>query len=157
MKYTEIHPTAKIGNKTIIDDYTLIDENVIIGEECKIHRNVHICAGVTIGNRVKIQDNVMIPPGVIIADGVFIGPSVCFTNDKYPRAINEDGTIKNSCDWTLTKTYLDYGVSIGANSTIICGVHIGKWAMIGAGSVVTRDVEDHCLVVGNPAKPVKSI
>lgn len=99
----------------------------------------------------------MIPHGVILEDGVFIGPSVAFTNDKYPRSINKDGSLKTNNDWKVSKTIIKYGASIGANATIICGVTIGEWAMIGAGSVVTKDVPPYTLVVGNPAKIVKII
>lgn len=157
MKYSIIHPTARIGNGTIIEEFAYIGEDVVIGSECKIHRNVHIYNGVHIGSRVKIQDNVMIPSGVEISDGVFIGPSACFTNDKYPRAINNDGSLKTGDDWQLRPTHIGYGASIGANSTIVCGVNIGEWAMIGAGSVVTHDVPARCNVVGNPARIVKHI
>lgn len=151
----KIHPSAKIGAKTVIEEYTIISENAVVGEECKIHRHVFIDEGVRVGNRVKIQDNVMIPHGVEISDGVFIGPSVSFTNDKYPRAINKDGTLKTATDWVVSETKIGYGASIGANATIICGVTIGNWAMVGAGSVVTKDVAPYSTVVGNPAVEIR--
>lgn len=143
---------TEMGSNVQIDGNVFIGQNCRIGDCCKIHRNVHIDNGVCIGNRVKIQDNVMIPHGVSIEDGVFIGPSVAFTNDKYPRSINRDGTLKTASDWTVDETHVSYGASIGANSTIVCGVTIGRWAMIGAGSVVTKDVPDYALVMGNPAR-----
>ena len=152
----EIAPTATIGNRTIIENNTIIGENAIIGEQCKIHRNIFIDNDVRIGNKVKIQDNVMIPHGVTIEDGVFIGPSVAFTNDKWPRAITEEGELKTSADWVCSETIVKYGASIGANATIVCGITIGEWAMIGAGSVVTKDVPPHAVVVGNPAKVMRS-
>lgn len=156
-KEVKIDPSAKIGKNTIIEEYTIIGKNVNIGENCKIHRHIFIDDDVYVGNNVKIQDNVMIPKGVTINDGVFIGPSVAFTNDKYPRSINLDGTIKSKSDWTIKETLIGYGASIGANSTLICGIKIGKWAMIGAGSVVTKDVPDYCLVIGNPARIIKKV
>ncbi|WP_367881252.1 acyltransferase [uncultured Parabacteroides sp.] len=107
------------------------------------------------GNKVKIQDNVMVPHGVTIEDGVFIGPGVAFTNDKWPRSITEKGELKTSTDWECTKTLVKYGASIGANATIVCGITIGEWAMIGAGAVVTKDVPAHALVIGNPAHIVR--
>lgn len=152
-----IDPKAQVGEKTIIEEGTIVSANAVIGKECKIHRNIFIDEGVKIGNRVKIQDNVMVPHGVEFEDGVFIGPSVAFTNDLYPRSINKDGSLKDSSDWTVSKTMVKYGASIGANATIVCGVTIGEWAMVGAGSVVTKDVPPYTLVVGNPAKIVKKI
>lgn len=150
----KIDPTAIIGKNTLVEEYTIISSHAQIGEECKIHRHIFIDEKVKIGSRVKIQDNVMIPSGVTIADGVFIGPSVSFTNDKYPRAINKDGTLKKAFDWNVSESYIGYGASIGANATIVCGVTIGKWAMIGAGTVVTKDVPDYALVQGNPGRIV---
>ena len=100
----KIDPTVLIGENTFVEEYTIISSDVKIGEECKIHRHIFIDKGVKIGNRVKIQDNVMIPFGVTIDDGVFIGPSVSFTNDKYPRSINEDGTLKSKAAMFTQRT-----------------------------------------------------
>ncbi|MEM3433520.1 MAG: acyltransferase, partial [Candidatus Methanomethyliaceae archaeon] len=119
---------------------------------CILGKGVYIDVGVTIGNNVKIQNYVSVYHGVIIEDGVFIGPHVCFTNDLLPRAINPDGSLKTGNDWTVTGTLVRRGASIGANSTIRCGVTIGEWAMVGAGSVVTQDVPPYGLVYGNPAR-----
>ena len=113
-----------------------------IGDGCNIGSFVEIGRGVIIGNNCKIQAFAFIPPGVIIEDEVFIGPHVCFTNDKNPRAIGE---------WKLDKTLVKRGVSIGANCTILPGITIGENAVIGAGSVVTKDVPAGALVYGNPA------
>lgn len=148
----EISPEATIGDKTKIWHYVQIREKAYVGNECIIGKNVYIDFGVHIGNKCKIQNNVSIFHGVIIADGVFIGPHVCFSNDKFPRATNEDGSVKLGNDWIVVKTMIQKGVSIGANSTILPGVIIGEYAMIGAGSVVTKDVPAFALVYGNPAK-----
>lgn len=148
----KVAANAQIGKGTIIEEYTIIASNAIVGNECKIHRNIFIDSDVIIGNRVKVQDNVMIPHGVILEDGVFIGPSVAFTNDKHPRSINPDGTLKTSENWEVSKTIVKYGASIGANATIVCGITLGEWCMVGAGSVVTKDVPPYTLVVGNPAR-----
>lgn len=156
-KSAKIHETAVIGDNTLIEEHTIIAKNAIIGNNCKIHRNIFIDENVIIGNKVKIQDNVMIPHGVTIEDGVFIGPSVAFTNDKYPRAINPDGSLKTSSDWTVSSTLVKYGASIGANSTILCGITLGEWCMVGAGSVVTKDVPPYTLVQGNPAKIIRKL
>lgn len=150
-----IDPKAEIGQNTVIEGGTTILGHAIIGDNCKIHRHIFVDDGVIIGNCVKIQDYVMIPQGVVLEDGVFIGPSVAFTNDLYPRAINKDGSLKKSSDWTLKKTIVKYGATIGANATILCGVTIGEWAMIGAGSVVTKDIPPYALAIGNPAKIIK--
>jgi len=105
-------------------------------------------AGVEIGDNVKIQNYVSVYHGVTIKSGVFVGPHVVFTNDKLPRAISANGTLKATDDWTLSHIRVGYGSALGANSTIVCGVTIGKWAMVGAGAVITKDVEDYALVVG---------
>lgn len=153
-----VHPTAEvsvgaeIGDGTSIWHHAQIREGARIGANCIIGKGVYIDAGVVIGNNVKIQNYVSIYHGVTIEDGVFIGPHVCFTNDLLPRAVNPDGTLKTGDDWTLVKTLVRHGASIGANSTIRCGLTIGEWAMVGAGSVVTRDVPPYGLVYGNPAR-----
>lgn len=156
-KEAKVHETAKIGESTIVEEFSIISKDAVIGNNCKIHRHIFIDEGVRIGNSVKIQDNVMIPHGVTLEDGVFVGPSVAFTNDMYPRSINKDGTQKSGKDWKVSETVIGYGASLGANSTIVCGVKIGEWAMIGAGAVVTRDIPPHCLAVGNPASVIKTI
>lgn len=155
---TFIHPTADvaddatIGSNTRIWHQAQIRNGVVIGEECIIGKGVFLDSGVIIGNRVKIQNYVSVYHGVTIEDGVFVGPHVCFTNDLTPRAINLDGSLKDADDWVISSTLVCNGASLGANTTIVCGVRIGAWAMVGAGSVVTRDVPDYALVMGNPAR-----
>lgn len=147
-----IHQTAEVSDKANIGDGTKIwnlaqvRENCIIGNDCIISKNVYIDTKVVLGNRVKVQNNVNVYNGVTVEDDVFLGPSMTFTNDLYPRAFNEN--------WEITNTLVKKGASIGANSTIICGVTIGKYATVGSGSVVTKDVPSHALVVGNPAKQI---
>jgi UDP-2-acetamido-3-amino-2,3-dideoxy-glucuronate N-acetyltransferase len=155
-----VHPSATVEDNAIIGENTRIwhlvqiRPHAVIGSECVIGRGVFIDENVHIGNRVKIQNYVSVYQGVTIEDGVFVGPHVVFTNDKTPRAINADGSLKAADDWTLVETRIGYGVALGANSVIVCGVHIGKWAMVGSGSVVTKDVPDYALVVGNPARVI---
>lgn len=140
----DVSPNANIGNNTKIWNLAQVRENCIIGENCIISKNVYIDTGVVLGNNIKVQNNVNIYNGVTVEDDVFLGPSMTFTNDFYPRAF--------SADWKITKTLVKKGASIGANATIVCGIVIGEYAMIGSGSVVTRDVANNALVVGNPAR-----
>lgn len=139
---------SKIGKNTVIRDYCNIF-GCKIGDNCKIAAFVEIQKDVTIGNKCAIEAFVFIPSGLTIEDEVFIGPHVCFTNDLKPRAVNPD--------WKTIPTIVKKGASIGANSTILCGVTIGEKAMVAAGSVVTKDIPPKTLVSGNPAKPVKKI
>lgn len=148
----DIAGNAQIGDGTSIWHQAQVREHVIIGTDCVVSKGVYLDAGVAIGNRVKIQNYVSVYHGVTIEDGVFVGPHVCFTNDRQPRAVNPDGTLKAASDWELSATLIRMGAALGANSTIICGITIGRWAMVGAGSVVTHDVPDYGLVWGNPAR-----
>lgn len=143
---------AKIGRKTKIWHHAHVREGVEIGMSCIIGKNVYIDFQVKIGNNVKIQNNVSIYHGITIGHGVFIGPHVCFTNDKIPRAINENGSLRINNDWQVIPTTVKKGASIGANATILPGITIGRYAMVGAGSVVTHNVGDFELVFGNPAR-----
>jgi acetyltransferase-like isoleucine patch superfamily enzyme len=148
----DVSPKANIGEGTSIWHQAQVREDTLIGQNCIIGKGVYIDAGVQIGNNVKIQNYVSVYHGVAIEDGVFIGPHVCFTNDLKPRAINPDGSIKAADDWILSYTHISRGAAIGANSTIRCGITIGNWAMIGSGSVVTKDIPDYGLAWGNPTK-----
>ena len=160
MSSTFIHPTAVIEDNTVIGENTKVWHNAQIrrgaslGKNCIIGKDVFIDAEVKVGNNCKIQNRVSVYHGVTIEDGVFVGPHVCFTNDKIPRAINADGTPKNTEDWTVSKTLIKKGASIGANATILCGITLGQFCLAGAGSVVTKNIPDFGLVVGNPARVV---
>ena len=153
-----IHPTAdvsekaKIGEGTSIWHHAQVREGVNIGSNCILGKGVYVDNDVSIGDNVKIQNYVSVYHGVELEDGVFIGPHVCFTNDINPRAINPDGSLKAADDWVLTKTRVKRGAALGANSTIRCGVTIGDWALVGSGSVVTRDVPPYGMAYGNPAR-----
>ena len=152
----EVSPEAQIGPGTSIWNQAQVRERARIGAECIIGKNVYVDADVVIGDRVKVQNNVSLFHGVTVEDGVFIGPHVCFTNDRLPRAINLDGSPKSDDDWEVSPILVRHGAALGANSTILPGVAIGRWAMVGSGSVVTRDVADHELVAGNPARRMAS-
>ncbi len=153
-KTADVSEKAKIGNGTKIWNLAQVREGVTIGENCVISKNVYIDHDVQIGNNVKVQNNVSIYYKAILENGVFIGPHACFTNDKIPRAINHDGTPKKTDDWVHETTHIKEGASIGANATLIPGITVGKWALVGSGAVVTKDVPDYGLVVGCPARLV---
>jgi acetyltransferase-like isoleucine patch superfamily enzyme len=158
MPNPKIHPTAEVSDKAKIGDNTQVwnlsqvREEAILGENCVLGKNVYIDFGVQIGNKVKIQNNSSIFHGAVIKDGVFIGPHVVLTNDKNPRSVNPDMSLKGNDDWIEAGVIIEEGASIGACSVITPGVKIGRFAMIGSGSVVTKDVPDFALVYGNPAR-----
>lgn len=148
----DVSPDARIGPGTSVWHQAQVREGARIGAECIIGKNVYVDADVVIGDRCKVQNNVSLYHGVTVEDGVFIGPHVCFTNDRLPRAINLDGTLKSDADWEVARILVRQGAALGANATILPGVTIGRWAMVGSGSVVTRDVDDYAVVAGNPAR-----
>jgi acetyltransferase-like isoleucine patch superfamily enzyme len=150
----EVHPGAHIGAGTSIWNHVQIRHGAHIGTECILGKNVYIDHGVRIGDRVKIQNNSSVFMGVELADAVFVGPHVCFTNDLYPRAVSVEGTVKRKDDWEALRTFVAHGASIGAHSVVVAGVTVGEWAVVGAGSVVTRNVPPHGLVIGQPARLV---
>jgi acetyltransferase-like isoleucine patch superfamily enzyme len=125
-----------------------------IGDETKVGAFVEIRKGVVIGKRCKIQAFAFIPEGVTLGDGVFVGPHACFTNDLFPAALTLEGDLKAPDDWEMKTTRVETGASIGANATILCGISIGKHALIGAGAVVTKDVPEYAIVAGNPARQI---
>ena len=150
----EVSPLATIGEGTRIWHQVQVRERARIGQSCIIGKGVYIDFDVVIGDRVKIQNGASVYHGVTIEDGVFIGPHACLTNDKLPRAITPDGELKRDADWEVGKILVRYGASIGAGAIILPGVTVGRFALVGAGAVVTRDVAAQALVVGNPARPV---
>lgn len=142
----EVSADAQIGDGSKIWNQAQIREGAKLGNNCIISKNVYIDENVQIGDCVKIQNNVNVYHGVTIEDDVFLGPSMTFTNDMYPRAFNTD--------WEVSETLVKRGASIGANATIRCGITIGEYAVVGAGSVVVKDVEPYALVAGNPARKI---
>ena len=153
MSNPHIHPTAhidqpsEVGERTRIWHFAHIRENTSIGEDCILGQSVYIGEGVQIGDRCKIQNHVSIYEGVTLEEEVFVGPSAVFTNVINPRA-----SIKRTHE--IRPTLLRRGATIGANATVVCGVTIGRWAFVGAGSVVTTTIPDFALVIGVPAKQV---
>lgn len=145
----EVHPSVKVGPGTRIWHQVQIREEAIIGSGCVISKDVYIDHGVVIGDRVKIQNGVSVYSGVILEDDAFVGPHASFTNDLMPRAF--------VADWEIIPTHVHRGASIGANATIVCGVTLGAYSMVAAGSTVTADVAPHALVIGSPARLVDYI
>jgi UDP-2-acetamido-3-amino-2,3-dideoxy-glucuronate N-acetyltransferase len=150
----DVHPTAKVPESTKVWNFSQIREGVVIGENCIIGRNVYIGPGVVIGNNCKIQNNSLLYEPAILEDGVFIGPAVVLTNDKRPRAVNKDGSVKSSLDWDIVGVTIRAGASVGASSVCVAPVELGEWCAIGANSVVTKNVPPEEMVVGNPARSI---
>lgn len=149
-----VEPGATIGAGTWIWDLTHVRSDASVGSHCIVGRGVFVDAGVIIGDRCKIQNNALLYAPAVIGSGVFIGPSVVLTNDRYPRAVTPDGELKSTAHWTPAGVVVGDGASLGAGSTVIGGTHIGRWALVAAGSIVTRDVAAFALVAGSPARRV---
>lgn len=155
-----IHPSADleddvaVGQGTGIWHRAQVRTGARIGAECVIGRDVFVDEGVSIGDRVKIQNAALVYHGVTVEDGVFIGPNAILTNDRYPRAITGTGALARADDWTVSPITLRHGCSIGAGAVVVAGIDVGRFATVGAGAVVTRDVPAHALVAGNPARRI---
>ena len=150
----DVDSRAIIGEGTSIWHLAQVREGAILGTNCVIGRGAYIGPGVTMGDNVKVQNYALLYEPAVVESGVFIGPAVVLTNDTYPRAVNPDGTLKSSHDWDLVGVTIREGASIGARAVCVAPVSVGRWAMIAAGSVVTRDVADFALVAGVPAQRI---
>ncbi len=148
----DVDSRATIGDGTVIWHLAQIRESAEIGEGCIIGRGAYIDQGVKLGNNCKVQNYALVYAPAVLEEGVFVGPAAVFTNDRFPRAVNTDGTLKSSEDWETQTTLIRYGAAIGARSVLITGVTVGRWAMVAAGAVVTKDVPDFALVGGTPAR-----
>jgi acetyltransferase-like isoleucine patch superfamily enzyme len=154
--YCRIAPDVKLGKDVKI--YAFVNlYGCSIDDNSRVGTFVEIQKGASIGKNVKVSSHTFICEGVVIEDNVFVGHNVSFINDKYPRATNADGSPQTEADWKVVKTLVKKGASIGTSSTILCGVTIGENAIVGAGSVVTRDVPDGAVVAGVPARMMKKM
>jgi UDP-2-acetamido-3-amino-2,3-dideoxy-glucuronate N-acetyltransferase len=152
----QIAADVKLGKGVRIFGFTNL-YGCEIGDEVKIGTFVEIQKGARIGNHCKISSHTFICEGVILEDGVFVGHNVTFINDRYPRATNGDDHLQTDADWTCIPTRVKRGASIGSGSTLLCGITVGERAVVGAGSVVTRDVPPSAVVAGNPARIIKML
>ena len=153
-----IADNVSLGKDVRIFQPTLVNlYGCTIGDETKVGAFVEVQKGVAIGARCKISSHTFICEGVTIEDEVFIGHGVMFTNDRYPRAANPDGSLQTEADWSVVPTRIRKRASIGSNATLICGITVGQGAVVGAGAVVTKDVEDYTIVAGVPARVIGTV
>lgn len=155
-----VHATADIGDNVTLGDntkvwhYAQVRENANLGQGCVVGRGAYIGTGVHLGSNCKIQNYALVYEPAFLEDGVFVGPAAVLTNDLFPRAVTPQLELKSSDDWTSVGVTIRTGASIGARAVCIAPVTIGRWAVIGAGSVITKDVPDFALMVGVPAKRI---
>ena len=150
----DVDPSAVIGAGSLIWHLSQVREYAHIGPGCVLGRGAYVGPGVILGKNCKIQNYALIYEPALLEDGVFVGPAAVFTNDLFPRAVNIDGTRKTDDDWEMVGVTVRTGASIGARAVCIAPLTIGRWAMVAAGAVVTRDVPDFALVAGSPARRI---
>jgi acetyltransferase-like isoleucine patch superfamily enzyme len=150
----DLETDVSVGPGSSIWNHAVLRNGASVGAECVIGRDAFIDEGVRMGDRVKVQNGALVYHGVTVGNGVFIGPGAILTNDRYPRAITASGEPARAEDWTVSPIELAEGCSIGAGAVVVAGARIGRFATVGAGAVVTRDVPDYALVVGNPARRI---
>jgi UDP-2-acetamido-3-amino-2,3-dideoxy-glucuronate N-acetyltransferase len=156
MKHQNIADDVKLGKNVKVFDFVNL-YGCRIGDNSKIGTFVEIQKGASVGNNCKISSHTFICEGVHIDDNVFIGHNVTFINDKYPRSTNQNGSLQTEADWQCIETYIKKNASIGSSATILCGLTIGENAIVGAGSIVTKDVPPFAVVAGNPARIIRMI
>jgi UDP-2-acetamido-3-amino-2,3-dideoxy-glucuronate N-acetyltransferase len=153
-----VHPTAEVsaqatvGQGTRIWHHAQVREGAVIGKGCVIGKGAYVDKDVRVGDHCKLQNGVFVFHGFNLESGVFLGPGVMLLNDKHPRAINPDGSPKTEEDWVVSEGIVEYGAAIGGGAVVLPGIRVGRMAMVGSGAVVTRDVPERGIVVGNPAR-----
>ncbi len=151
----DVDPRADLGAGTTVWHLAQVREEARLGRGCIVGRGAYVGAGVQIGDNVKLQNYALVYEPARLEDGVFIGPAVVLTNDTYPRSVDPDGTLKRGDDWEPRGVTVREGAAVGARAVIVAGVTIGRWSMVAAGAVVTRDVPDFALVAGVPARRLR--
>ena len=150
----QVADSAEVGDGSSVWELAQIRENARLGRGCVVGRGAYVGTGVVVGDNVKLQNYALIYEPAELGDGVFIGPAAVLTNDEFPRAVDPDGNLKRAADWDPVGVTIRDGASVGARAVCVAPVTIGRWAMVAAGAVVTRDVPDFALVVGVPARQV---
>lgn len=150
----DVAETATVGAGSKVWHYAQVREDAVLGENCIVGRGAYVGTGVVVSDNCKIQNYALVYEPAHLERGVFIGPAAVLTNDQFPRAINADGSPKSASDWEAVGVTVREGASIGASATCVAPVVIGRWALVGSGSVVVKDVPDHALVVGSPARRI---
>lgn len=145
---------ATIGGATSVWDLATVRRDAVVGAECTIGRGAFIDLGVRVGDRCKIQNDALLYAPATLGDGVFIGPRAVLTNDRFPRAVNPDGSRKETDNWHAEGVVVDEGASVGAAAVVLGGVRVGAWSLVGMGAVVVRDVVPYGLVAGAPARRI---
>ncbi|MFE3849658.1 acyltransferase [Streptomyces griseorubiginosus] len=150
----QVDESAVLGEGTTVWDLAQIREDARLGSGCVVGRGAYVGPGVRIGDRVKLQNHALVYEPAVLGDGVFVGPAAVLTNDRSPRSVDPQGRVKRGGDWEAVAVEVAEGASLGARSVCVAPVRIGRWAMVAAGAVVVRDVPDHALVAGVPARRI---
>jgi UDP-2-acetamido-3-amino-2,3-dideoxy-glucuronate N-acetyltransferase len=155
MPSADVDDRAQLGPGTTVWHLAQVREGATLGRGCIIGRGAYVGPDVQLGDNVKLQNYALVYEPARLEDGVFIGPAAVLTNDTYPRSVDPDGKLKRGSDWEAKGVTVREGAAVGARAVIVAGVTVGRWAMVAAGAVVTRDVPDHALVAGVPARRIK--